>query len=633
MNLGRREKDKFPESYKGFRLVRTHGRVFAFAPSLNTERILNMPGLMFRHPGVFSTSTLDEAERLIDSLDVQALQPELVREVEGYNILRHRGTFYAVPQSASGVDLDIPGDLLHFGVLVGRSPDELEQRIRRAASGTPVEFAGWLPIYSVWGNCGQHPQFKHTGTPPAGYRFTHSAPPVGGKSIIPRRVREFGARCGRVGYKLFKLARTAFYAARVPFTFLMPRRGVTVASRVTVFVAFVRLFLLLLWRGGKPGAVLSFLQTRHLQSQLLLGRQELVFYTSMPYTFGQNPWVIEIEDPTTLFYPHIQNGHSCGLSLVDSPYYPIVKALLEADHCKAILTHMRSTSELVAALFQSEVIRKKVIYASLGVRIPDRWQSHDSQGDDEPIHLLFINSWCQEAANFFVRGGLDVLEAFAILHERYPQLRLTIRTALPPLADHYLRILENGWVRVVNRFLTDEEMADLHAQSHIFLLPAARVHIVSLLQAMSYGLAVVGSDGWGMEEYLEHEQTGLVVRGRYGKASWADTEAGMLRENYEVMCIPDPVVVAGIVEAVSRLVEDHQLRRRLGQTARATVIARHNLDVWNNGLKAALDLASGNGQGQILQARICVPTSTEEPAVLARTSNAATEPQVGAGRS
>ena len=44
-------------------------------------------------------------------------------------------------------------------------------------------------------------------------------------------------------------------------------------------------------------------------------------------------------------------------------------------------------------------------------------------------------------------------EAFAILRERYPQLRLTLRTALPALDEHYHRIIEQGWVRVVNRFL------------------------------------------------------------------------------------------------------------------------------------------------------------------------------------
>ena len=297
----------------------------------------------------------------------------------------------------------------------------------------------------------------------------------------------------------------------------------------------------------------------------------------MPYTFGQNPWIIEIEDPTTLFYPFVQNGGTGGLRIAESPYFPIVKALLESGQCKGIVTHVRSTADLLPTLFGSDVIRRKVFYAPLGVQVPSRRQRHLDRDGDE-IHLLFINSWCQVPENFYVRGGLDVLEAFAVLRERYPQLRLTLRTALPDLDAHYHRILEAADVRVVNRFLSAEEMSALHADSHIFLLPAARIHIVSLLQAMSYGLAVVGSDGWGMEEYLHHERNGLVVKGRYGKASWADETAGLLREDYEPMYTPDPEVVAGLVEAVSRLVEDRELRRRLGGAARRDVETTYNLE-------------------------------------------------------
>ncbi|MBN9118165.1 MAG: glycosyltransferase [Planctomycetes bacterium] len=607
MHLGRRDKVPFPASYKGFQLIRTHGRVHALPPAADMERILETPGLLDRHPAALSAATLEEVQRLVDATDPTALVPEVVERVDGYDVVRYRGTFYAVPGGAGAIDLDLPEERQRFGVLTGSGPEELARTIRRLATGTPVEFAGWLPIYKVSGNCGAHPQFKHTGAPPAGYRFTRSAPPP---SKRPRQGRVSKA-LARANEKFRKLTRSIFYAARVPFNFVLPRRGVSLTARVLVFTAFVRLLFTLLWKGCRPGAALSFLQTRHLQSQLLLGKQELVFLTSMPYTFGQNPWVIEIEDPTTLFYPLVQNGHTCALALSESPYFPIIKALLEADHCKAILTHMRSTAELVPALFQSEAIAKKVIYAPLGVPLPDRWQRHEPRPDDEPVHLLFINSWCQVPENFYVRGGLDVLEAFAILRERYPQLRLTMRTALPTLDDHYLRIIEGGNIRIVNRFLTDEEMAEFHATSDIFLLPAARVHIVSLLQAMSYGLAVVGSDGWGMEEYLEDGHNGLVVRGRHGKASWADPEAGMLRENYEVMYTPDPEVVAGLVEAVSRLVEDAALRRRLGRAARSDVREKYNSEVWNRGLQAALDRASGTNRAQVIAARIGEPAREE----------------------
>ena len=57
------------------------------------------------------------------------------------------------------------------------------------------------------------------------------------------------------------------------------------------------------------------------------------------------------------------------------------------------------------------------------------------------------------------------------------------------------------------------------------------------------------------------------------------------------MYTSDPAVVEGIVEAVSRLVEDRQLRARLGQTARADVETKFNVEQWNRGLQAAFDRA------------------------------------------
>ena len=314
----------------------------------------------------------------------------------------------------------------------------------------------------------------------------------------------------------------------------------------------------------------------------------MLFVPSVPFTLGQKPWLIEIEDTTSLFHPFEQNGHTHDRKLLHSPYFEIVKDQLEGANCRGILTHMRSTAEALPILFRSETIARKISYAPSGIRLPSRWQTHE---DDETINILFTNSWHQMPVGFHLRGGLDVLEAFWILHARYPQIRLTIRSTIPALEERYHHIIEKGWVRVISRFTPLETFETLQRETHIYLLPAARIHSVSLLQAMSYGQAVVVSDGWGMEEFVTDDVNGLVVKGRAGSVSWMDYEEGMLREDYQPMFRSNPVVVEGLVEAISRLIEDRPLRQRLGRAARHAVATKHSLAQWNGALRAAFDNA------------------------------------------
>ncbi len=248
---------------------------------------------------------------------------------------------------------------------------------------------------------------------------------------------------------------------------------------------------------------------------------------------------------------------------------------------------MRSTAEALPQLFRSDVIAAKTAYIPCGASLPPAGQDHASAG---PVHLLFTCSWHQDPESFFVRGGLDVLRSFETLHARYPHVRLTLRTRLPALQRRYRKILEKSWVRVIDRRLSDDEMDELMRETHLFLLPAARLHVVSVLRAMAHGQAVVVSDGWGFREYVEHGRNGVVVAGRYGKASWMDDD-GMLREDYAPLRNSDAVVTRGLIETISLLIEDHELRRRLGRQARQDVATRYTPENWNRGLKAALDAA------------------------------------------
>src|SRR5262249_37830682 len=111
MHLGRKPKVPFPKYHGRFRLVRTHGRVFAIPPHLPAEALV-YSGEFLTHPEVVSAANLQE------------MQQRLARDA-----------------GPGGQVTAAPG---------------------AEADGVPVEFAGWLPIYRFSGDCGRHPQFRHT---------------------------------------------------------------------------------------------------------------------------------------------------------------------------------------------------------------------------------------------------------------------------------------------------------------------------------------------------------------------------------------------------------------------------------------------------------------------------------------
>jgi glycosyltransferase involved in cell wall biosynthesis len=445
----------------------------------------------------------------------------------------------------------------------------------------PIEFAGWLPCFEFFGDCGHHPQFSHTDAPPAGYRFVRSEP------------RASPARPGwGVRTAVCKAAWAAWMLIRPLLSIFHQARNVGPVRSLRTLADVVRLFVQLRRAGCEVMPIIQFLRTRHFASQVMLpARPDLLFLTSIPYTFGQRPWIIEIEDATTLLLPFHMNGCTSRTPIRRSPYLNIVKAMLESDSCRGVVTHMRSTAQALPKLFRSDAIAAKTSYVPCGVSLPPVAQDHAAT---DRLDLLFTCSWHQNPESFFLRGGLDVVRAFETIHERYPHARLTLRTGLPKLKPRFRRVLEKCWVRVIDRYLPDDEMDELMRSTHIFVLPAARIHVVSVLRAMANGQVVVASDGWGFREYVEHGRNGMIVPGRYGKSSWMDDETGLMREDYNLMLTSDSTVTRGLVETISTLIEDQELRRRLGRQARHDVATRYNLENWNRGLKESLDRAVSN---------------------------------------
>ncbi len=107
------------------------------------------------------------------------------------------------------------------------------------------------------------------------------------------------------------------------------------------------------------------------------------------------------------------------------PCYPVLRALLEADSCRGILTHSSSTAKSLPRLFKSPELERKAHHIPYGRIAPDISRKKPIV-EGGPVQLLFTNSWHQAAGSFYVRGGLDLLEAFVQLADRFPQIHLTL---------------------------------------------------------------------------------------------------------------------------------------------------------------------------------------------------------------
>jgi glycosyltransferase involved in cell wall biosynthesis len=133
-----------------------------------------------------------------------------------------------------------------------------------------------------------------------------------------------------------------------------------------------------------------------------------------------------------------------------------------------------------------------------------------------------------------------------------------------------------------------QTIRSLFNSEDIYVLPSARLHMVSILQTMAHGLTIVASDGWGIAEYIDHERNGLMVAGRYGETSWMPP-GGMLMEDYRPLLMASPKVADALMDARAVLIKDPRRRRHLSETARRDVETKFSLESWNLALARAFD--------------------------------------------
>jgi glycosyltransferase involved in cell wall biosynthesis len=257
--------------------------------------------------------------------------------------------------------------------------------------------------------------------------------------------------------------------------------------------------------------------------------------------------------------------------------------------CKNVLCWSEFTKKTVTDFLDCSRFVHKIEVIPRAVP-PQRFSR--SQREDEKVRLFFLGS-ANMAGEFEARGGREAVEAFLILANRYPNLEMTIRSEVPP--DIRRRIKGRADVRVIEDLLPKDELAHLFTTHDIFLFPGYYSAWLAILEAMSYGLPVIATDIHSTAEYVIEGKTGLLVPPPLGVVRLSDAYgglpvAGFTNRFMELFGSPDLRVVEGLVKTCATLIENRELREKLGVMARRQVEqGEFSLERRNGVLKKVLD--------------------------------------------
>lgn len=336
---------------------------------------------------------------------------------------------------------------------------------------------------------------------------------------------------------------------------------------------------------------LSLVDLNERGDEIPFAEDSILFSPSYILTLQQSYYVVEIEDIYTLFFPYILNSNNTHIEILNSKIHVLIQYLLERKECACIITHMQSTAECLRKIFGG-IVAEKVHHIPMGV-LPiqdDKLCASYQTKLGKDIRIFFSCSWHQ--GNFEIRGGLDVLEAFDIVCQKYENLHLVMKCTLPSVMPNKYREIINKYknkkIHIISEKLSDDDMDNLMRHMDIYLLPAARIHVISILGAMAAGIPVITSDGWGINEYIKADENGIIVEGRYGKTSWVDND-GILREDYSVLYRGDEEFAHKLAERIERLIMDDSFRLKITRNAIKDIRENYSIEKYNENLKNVFD--------------------------------------------
>jgi glycosyltransferase involved in cell wall biosynthesis len=197
------------------------------------------------------------------------------------------------------------------------------------------------------------------------------------------------------------------------------------------------------------------------------------------------------------------------------------------------------------------------------------------------------------AWNFSLKGGQILLEVFRILKLEYENLELLIRSGIPEKVKKSYQGIPG--LRIKDRPMPWSALEKEFKAADIFVMPSYVTPSMVFFDAMSYELPIVTTDVWANSEYIRDGENGLLV---HNPLASSYTEGDIVHFDspafQKALQTVDRDMVDKLVAAIKLLIENVELRRKMGVTGREWVEKEHSMEVWRTGLKKVLDKVLSN---------------------------------------
>lgn len=283
-----------------------------------------------------------------------------------------------------------------------------------------------------------------------------------------------------------------------------------------------------------------------------IGDCELIHSCRSFIPLNNRPWIVDFE-------------HSSVFGNLKNPIIRfMVRRFFKSKNCKKILAHCKAAELSLRNALDCSDFSDKIDTLHFAVETPKL----PPKKDTGKIRILHISA----RGDFYRKGVRELLLAAEIITKKYPQSEFWIRATIPD--EWKERVKNNQQIKFIEGIIPKNKLfEDFYFKGDIFCSTSYSESFgYPFLEAMSAGLPVVGNNLFAIPEFIENNKNGYLIDspiGLFDKKTYQYSSPELTDEI--IVSANLSVVVNQLVDKLSILIENKNLRQKMGRESRKIV--------------------------------------------------------------